>query len=81
MISRFCSSGRKWYDAHNTISKHFLSAVIHLEEAVLPTTHISKKHILEALRDFVICEQHRNIYGKVFSKIGKVVCFYLLANR
>lgn len=81
MISRFCKASREEFFVKKKMPEQYLKGIQSLEESVLTTTYISKEHVLKALRAFVICESRSDIYGKIFSKIGKVICFYLLANK
>lgn len=81
MISRFCKASRQKLFAPGKMPEEYKQGVIFLEESLLPTTHISKKHILEALSAFAKCEAQNDIYNKIVSKIGKIICFYLLSNQ
>lgn len=81
MIARFCKASREKFFASGKIPESYQKGIQFLEESTLPSTHISKKHILEALSAFAKCEGRKDVYEKVFSKIGKIICFYLLANQ
>lgn len=81
MIARFCKVSREKFYAGTAMPEPFQKGIAYLDSAAEPPTHISKKHILEALKAFIISESKCDIYTKIFSKIGKIVCFYLLANK
>lgn len=81
IISRFCKASREKFFLSGKMTDEYRKGILFLEESTSPATHISKKHILKALTAFARCEGHNDIYEKVFSKIGKVVCFYLLSNQ
>lgn len=81
LISRFCKFGHEQLAINNGISGNFLKGVQYLDSSVVSASNISKNDVALALQEFVICETKNNIYGKIFSKIGKVVCFYLLDNK
>ncbi len=81
IISRFCKASREKFFPSGKMPDEYRKGILFLEESTLPTTHISKNHIVKALTAFARCEGHNDIYEKIFSKIGKVVCFYLLSNR
>ena len=81
MISRFCNASRETFFANKKMPQFYDRSIHCLEIAILPPTHISRDNIIEALQSFIICENRSDIYGKIFSKVGKVICFYLLKNR
>lgn len=81
MIARFCKASRENFYIQKKMPKYYAKGIESLEYSVLPTTYISKQCILKALNSFVICEEKSDIYGKCYSKIGKVICFYLLENK
>lgn len=80
IISRFCDASRNKFFSDRKMPKRYSDGIRHMSDAILPSTHISKNDIIEALRSFTFSERESDIYGKIFSKIGKVICFYLLGN-
>lgn len=56
MRSRFCKASCEIFFAPGKMSEQYQKGIQFLEESALPSTHLSKKHILEALSAFVRCE-------------------------
>lgn len=81
IIARFCKASREKFYAVKVMPEQFQKGIAYLKSAAKPQTHISKKDIFGALKAFIISEGKCDIYTKIFSKIGKIVCFYLLANK
>lgn len=81
MIDRFIKASKMKFFVGKKMPHYYEKGLTNLTDAVSPVTYISKKDVFEALRSFTISESKSDLYGKLFSKIGKVICFFLLSNR
>lgn len=81
IIGRFLKANKIKFYADKTMPRQYSDGLSRLTDAVSYQTHIAKKDILEALHFFTVSETKSDLYGQLFSKIGKVICFYLLSNR